>query len=187
MAIVLFILREGLEYYRKNKGQERKLYAAKSLLAFEAERNYYSQKTIFNVIRDIKEHHELNTNSKYYAIISSAGDARYCRRDDGDEHVSSGMQVPKLHMSELDRWLPTIAELDKKLFEKVMAMYLTMLELEHLRSSLMRYLLNEEEEGQFWLEGFSEYALGHTEEMEKSFKDYYKLCSGASEIPTRMR
>jgi len=187
VAIVLFILREGLEYFRNEKARERKLSAAKSLLAFEAERNYYSQRAIFSVIRDIKEHHEPKTDSEYSANISSAGDARYCRRDDGEAHISSGMPIPKLHLSEFNRWLPTVAEIDKKLFEEVLSMYLTMLEMEHLRASLMRYLLNEEDEGQFWLEGFTEYALEHTDEMEESFRDYYKLCTGTPEIPLIMR
>lgn len=187
VAIVLFVLREGLEYFRKKKGRERKICAAKSLLAFEAERNYYSQKAIFSIVQDIKDHHELKTNSEYCANISSAGDVRYCRRDDGDTHVAFGMPIPMLHTSEIDRWLPTVAEIDKKLFEEVMSMYLTMFELKHLRSSLLRYLLNEEDEGQFWLEGFAEYALEHTSEIERSFRSYYKVCKGTSKIPTRMR
>jgi hypothetical protein len=188
-ATSLFILREILDYLRKRGERRRKSLAAKSLLRFEIERNYYTKNRLFEIVNDISDNfYGLEGPCEFSLTMTASSGAYYTRRDPGaDEKIQAGMPLPRVFMAEFERWLPTIAEVDQKLFEITMTMYETIFELDHLRSSLVDYISDGDENDTHLLEGFVGYALRHAEDTNASFKDYYKKIANTEEIPIRMR
>ncbi|MEP1471952.1 MAG: hypothetical protein ABJK25_13335 [Halieaceae bacterium] len=188
-ATSLFVLREIFEFFKKRGERRRKLIAAKSLLKIEIERNYYTKNRILEIVKDINENFDGLEGPCEFSLVSRPSDTSYYERKDlgADIHLQAGMPLPRLFVEEFERWLPAIAELDKKLFESTMAMYEAISELEHLRSGLFDYISDFEEGDHHMLRGFVDYAVNQFADIDKSFKDYYTEIADTEEIPSRMR
>lgn len=187
VAIALFVVREFLDDHRKRQERGRKLKAAKLLLAFETERNFGAQRRLFNIVEDIRECVESDENFDFDAKHGFGRIVQYQRSSQGKSKTTHGRIILPFHTGEIERWLPIVAELDEALFVSVMKVYEDLFQLNHLHTSLMRYLLKEELGGHLFLEGFTKYALNHRQEMEQNFKDFYELCTGETTVPERIR
>lgn len=187
VAIGLFILKEILEFRRKVAERRRRLDAAKRLLAFETERNVYSRNRLADVCRDIKAHVEYANTYEFCVEFWKDGKAHYRRRERRTAALASGMPIPRVHRTEIDRWLPTVAEVSEDFYQKVMSVYASISEMEHVRSSLLYYLDPDDPNEREWLRAFVEYAVNEMERVEPVLLDFYQACTGSRKVPVRMR
>jgi len=187
VAIGLFVIKEIIEFCRRRAERARRLTAAKRLLAFETERNFYSQRQLFEIVEDIRFSIGDRGNYDFFVRAGADGQQHYRRREAGSNSIEAGMPIPLIYMGEFDRWIPSVAELSAAFYGEMMASYDTIFELEHLRSSLVHYLARKEHEELGDLEGFVEYAARRAEQTESVIRSFYKNCTGSSDVPIRIR
>jgi hypothetical protein len=188
VAVILFVIRESLDIFKQKRGRNRRLAAAKAMMGYESERINYAKRNLFAICKDIESTYlKEEAFELYSALLHSDGSAAYRRMDEETESLAFGIPIPRIPTVEISRWLPLVAELDQALYDHILGFYVEVAELEHLRSSLMKYLLHEEPESREWLTGFVEYAIGHEEQMTTSLLSFYKVCTGKNEIPVSMR
>ena len=166
-AIILFIVKETVEFYRRVMANKRKVTAVKKLLSNEVEKNYWVIKSLrMHLISIQNSWHESN-----YILV-----ARYPKgyrleeqRSDGG---GGGAPVYEVSTMLFDKIVFELPVLDAKLFNLAEQAYEGTAEIKHLTDSLVENIKNKDEHiSPDFMVSFCEYAL---EELECSLK---KLCA----------
>ncbi len=119
VAILLFLVKEFLEILRRRSEKNRKINAIKILLAEELEKNYWALVSIFRVLNTLKEAFQLYPRAVFWLHIARDGAEHFRMKEEPEDKYSFGCPIPKYHTVMYERLLPTLAELDKSLFEVV--------------------------------------------------------------------
>ncbi|MBY6157249.1 hypothetical protein [Pseudooceanicola nitratireducens] len=169
VAIVLFVVKEGLEARRRLKANERKRKAVRRLIADEIERNHWTIKRLRDGVSEI-ESHILKDDSALMIRASAIGE-RYFRREEGGQMA---MQFPigRVHAEALSSNLLALAEIDEAIFEEALKASDALKELDHVLKSMIEHLSNDNDRG--FLKGFADYAKRKIADCEKTLQGFYK-------------
>ena len=175
-AIVLFAIKEILEAIRRFRAERRKKKAISYLIADEIQKNHWTVISLFRIFKEIKKSLDAVPKAKYELETTRSGIENFRLRYPNGGWTGYG--IPPVHDTQYKSHLPTIAELDKKLFQTLEETYSELTELEHLRTSLIDYLVDDSEEKRMFFKQFIEYALSHEEDCIKALKSGYERCVG---------
>lgn len=187
IAVVIFLIKESLEFGRRRLGDQRKLRALKALCARECELNYWTIKQLRSVLKEIPTAE--NGNSQIFVHIEkTAGGRPYARihSDDGGTEHHTG--IPEVHRETMSKFLLEVAMLDRSLFDLLEPAYDRLAEVAHVRESLLaidehpRFLTRDA-----YLEGFAGYGLSKLQESESALKALYFHCAGKALEKHRLR
>lgn len=144
VAIVMFLCKETLEFFRKRRERKRKISAIKILLSEEIEKNHWALKQMFSAMQTLKDIPEFYPRSEVRLLVTRNGVEHFrVKKEPGDDY-ESGHPIPKFTFSMYEKLLPSLAELDSCLFEVIKCAYEELIELAHYRDILVSYLSGEE-------------------------------------------
>jgi hypothetical protein len=181
VAITLFIIKEGLETYRKSASKKRKIKALKTILAEEIKLNYWVWKQIDSIVKTVKE---MPPKTLYQIISSTSGTERfeYVRPDGG----GGGIFFPEIKHEVFTQLITEVAELDEGFYSRSIEYGKGVAELQHLRHGVFDFI-HETHKGEHYVEGFSEYALDELPDIKNKFQVLFTECTGETELQHRMR
>ncbi|QJP95459.1 hypothetical protein C6Y56_12960 [Pseudomonas fluorescens] len=168
-AVVLFIVKEVVEFFKRSSERKRKISAYKILLSEELEKNLWTLNYLTSICHAIGDEH--------FTGIS------YRRTSSGSEQIAvhvgrQGGYGPlwNVYSSIFDKAVVDLAVIDKKLFEKSKIAYECLAEARHIRNSIVR--LCEDESLNEYVHTFPEYALGILREAVDALDILYVACAG---------
>lgn len=168
-AVVLFIVKEIVEFFKRSTERQRKISAYKILLSEELEKNLWTLNYLTSICHAIDDEH--------FTGIS------YRRTPSGSEQVAvhvgrEGGYGPlwNVYSSIFDKAVVDLAVIDKKLFEKSKTTYECLAEARHIRNSIVR--ICEDESLNEYVQTFPGYALGVLKEATDALDALYIECTG---------
>lgn len=174
VAICTFVAKEVLEFIRRLKADRRKVAAYKLLLADEVEKNNW---VIRSLRFDLKELKEDWSTSTVTMEINKAGQKRLkIVSEDGE---SSGV-LPDVSRMIVTKVFTDIAVLDEKLFSAATEAYEAVSELEHVKNSLIEFVMTDDKlkQSSGFRDSFVDYAFREIADAYVSLSKLYKLCTG---------
>jgi hypothetical protein len=183
-AIVLFVAKEIAEAIRRYKSRARKASAIRTLLIEEMELNNWTIKSLRSILKDIESRPAIDPDVTFLVRTDASGKLHYRHRD--SDGSGGGSSIPDVHRKHFDKFLPELAEVDKLLFEQARKGYEKLSDLEHVRTSLIANLA-EEDPDEKHLEGFPSYALRVIDDVEARMSNLYVFCSGRPFEKARLR
>ncbi|MGE4706242.1 hypothetical protein [Yersinia enterocolitica] len=188
VAIILFLIKESLEIFKRKAADKRKISAMKTLFSRECEKNLYTINTLRKAFSVINE-----ANDEYSDITV---DARFSEYDktylniiktvDGKK-IEYSSRITKVYQEVMERNLMEAAIMNSDFFKKLEAAFDSLIELEHIRHSF----LNIEDMGKIighdLLLGLTTYALKELDPIYSSLNDLYKYCTGNELVDSRLR
>lgn len=189
VAILLFIVKEVLEFFKKRRESKRKLFAYKSLISEELEVNLWAHKRLLMIVTDIESQKEDYPNASYKLLIKECGQ-EYIHGYDGDDLIKS-CPIPMVHEKYYEKFISSIAELDSNLFNLTQSSYEEVRNMAHVRSSLIKGLLAEENDEPFPHDirksGFVDYAKSELADTFTAMNALYKELTGNELQQHRLR
>jgi hypothetical protein len=182
-AIGLFILKEVLEFIKKNNAQKRKVSAMKKLFSRECEKNFWTVKILRSVLKEIYDGYE---SHKEIHVRFSEYNPSYVFVIEGEDEAS-GHSISKTHRELMDKNLMETAVLDKLFFKKLEDACDALAELDHVRDSFLNINNTSEEIGDGLLSAFADYGLNELDDIQKSLNELYKYCTGGELKNARLR
>ncbi|CAK6715071.1 hypothetical protein HORM4_590013 [Vibrio harveyi] len=180
VAISLFLVKEALEYNRKRRAEYRKVKAYKQLIAEEIALNYGAFQSILGICQKLESSKDELEGAKYEAVFKEAGNLYVHATMNGRLMICS--PVRKVHITQYDKLLASIAELDEQFYSNVHKGYLAVIETQHLYTSLIKGLQASENKEVFpndiTKSGFLDYALNEASRIEPELKNLYQFCVG---------
>lgn len=184
-AVVLFFVKEGVEFYRRMGGEKRKKKAFKKLFSRECELNHWVLKSLRAAVEDIRQELEKKSGASFH--IYPRPDGSYGLRIlDKHEQLKSGSVIPEPKRDLMEKGLLEIATSDEELFNVLERGYDTVAELTHLRNSLFEYI--EEDDDMDYLGGFVDfYAVQVLNDSYENLDSLYFNCTGQHLKDHRLR
>lgn len=177
VAIFLFVVKEIFEFCRRSIERGRKRSAIKELISHEVAANYRAFGYLYSAIRITDE--KITPGEKDTIVVQHGGRLLFERTH--PSQIGTGNPVPSPSMTEFNRLLPTVAEIDKKLYAAIREGYAAIYQLEHLHHSFVDYVLGGEKEKEIF-GGFRQYAWASFDETEKGIWELYVFLTGR-ELP----
>jgi hypothetical protein len=184
-AFFLFVTKEMLEWFKRASADKRKIAAIKILLARECELNKWTLLKLRQAVTDIKDTFEEKDGIEY-AIERIGSDKIIFKEMLGEERRAS-WPLPPTYTDAMGKQLLDTAILDKRLFANLEGAYDAVLEMRHVRDSVIEYVESRENVREMHLEAFSEYALDELNDTEESLKTLYNACTGKPLDSIRLR
>jgi hypothetical protein len=148
-AIVLFLVRELLEAFRRWRANSRKLHAVRRFLAVECERNKFAIDRLLSQVSDIGE--ALTADRCIKIEVRQNGPPRLAiETEEGDR----SSPIPLIHTDALNRYLFDAASLNAGLFEQMETTLDALIDAAHVRDGVIEYVADDP----LHLEGFVDYA-----------------------------
>lgn len=182
-AIALFFLKEIVEFVKKYKANNRKIFAMKRLFSRECEKNLWTVKILRNVLSEINEEYEEGKKVRLKFSYHEQGYV-YLYKDDNS---MSGYSITKTHRDLMDKNLMEAAVSNDSLFKKLEGACDALAELEHIRDTFLNIENSSKEFGNPLLAGFLGYALEELLIIQQSLNDLYKYCTGNELENARLR
>lgn len=180
VAIVLFIIRELLDWYRKSQSKKNEINALKKIFARECQLAWSVCVTIKKLCEQFApyEARPMNECPLNFSITkTTAGKTRYTVKENGQ--LSSGGVLNKPSLNAFKKYLFDILKLDSSFYGKSNSAFSAVIELQHFYESLV----DNDDTSQLMglnsmMYGFSGYALKEIEWVEKDIKGLYQYCTG---------
>lgn len=187
VAIVVFISKEALEYFRRSGADKRKIAALTALLARECELNYWTIKSLRRIVTEIPTEESPGPQFRF-SIEHKPSGRPYAKVVSSDGKLESHLGIPKVHRELMSKFLLDIATLDRKLFEVMEPAYDALAELEHVRETLVNIddgagLIPRDD----FLAGFAGYAIVELKDAENAVGALYKYCTNRPLTQHRLR
>ncbi|PTQ14261.1 hypothetical protein CWO33_13655 [Vibrio splendidus] len=180
-AILLFVIKEVLELFRKSKAKKRKLSALKSVLKEELELNLWVWKKFESLLTNVKV---AEVGSTYEYLVSPSGAERF-ELLSPDGH-GQGQSFPKVVIEMHSKLVIEVAEIDADMYQKLIGSYKALSELQHLRNGIVDFI-HESRMGEHYVEGFTGYALEELAPIYDELNALYRYCTGKALTEHRMR
>ena len=184
-AIVLFVIKEVIEAVRRQQSRARKTGAIRILLIEEMELNNWTIKSLRSTLKAIDDQMESDPEPEFYLRKDASGAVHYRYRTSTGS--GGGSSIPQVHRKHFDAFLPELAEIDKLLFEEARKGYERIGQLEHVQSSLIAHLAEDDPDEKMHLQGFPSYALRVIDDVESRMSAFYVSCSGRPFEKIRLR
>ena len=153
IAVLLFILKESIEWIRRHNADGRKKKALRLILARECERNHWSINSIRGVLETIKEKLTEEPPPTFRFIFPKSGKTLFRVVYPGDE-MTEGSALAETYQDIFNKYLLDVATLDKTLYEDLQRACDAIAEVEHVRQSLIYYVNPEIEDDEELIDGF---------------------------------
>ncbi|MBW9352885.1 hypothetical protein FHD02_14965 [Citrobacter sp. EC_71] len=180
VAICLFIVRELLDCYRKSKSKKNEIRALKKIFARECQLAWSTSGKIKGLCERFAPYEEKPMHEcplGFSIIKTTAGKTRWLVTE--NEKPVSGGELSKPSAAAFTKYLYDISKLDPVFYDKANLAYTAVIELKHFYDSLVD---NEDTSKLLELSsvmyGFSGYALGEMEWIEREIKSLYLYCTG---------
>lgn len=179
-AVILFTLKEILEYRRRGKSESRRISALKHIFARECRLNLWTIVSIRTVIESLGENYPDDPTVTLEIIINDkAKEWAKVTKPEGDNVYFTVTNIPDVHLETIKSHFLDAIGLDEKLFRDLEPAYDSLLELRHIRLSLLTNNLKEE---LFMtpslMRGFYSYSIKELEKTEKALAALYLNCTG---------
>ncbi len=174
VALGLFVLKEILEFLRNRKSKSKRLSVYKKILSYECERNNWAIKSIKHIAVSVERR-----VGAYRIENTSSGRQRFVTigSEDGDDTGSS--ILAEVHTSKMEELILEVGIIDEKLAGYVYEALDAVLELKHVRDSIVEYETAENGlEHDIFYEDFWEYVQNEVEDSFKQLSDLYFQCAG---------
>lgn len=166
-AILLFLIREFLEWRRRKRADRKKIEVYKRVLAFECERNNWFIKSAERIdwLNDTEiSHYRIDNKSSgrqsFILVYKDGTDGR-------------GGSLPKVRIDVFEKLALEASYVDDKLAAKISVALDGVLELQHLRDSIVEF-----SEDSMMQEGFWHYARKELECSHEKLSELYVTCTG---------
>ncbi|MBX9266813.1 hypothetical protein [Chromobacterium violaceum] len=174
VAIAIFLLKETLEFVKKNRTESRKIKAYKYILSEELEKNNYIISTLKRSLKDIESDFDeyqisLSKTNEGISLIS------FTRKQDGGKSTGP---LPETHSSVFNKIFVEIAALDEELFNLAAEAYAGIAEVGHVRRSLIDYVVHKDEHPEDILVPFSSYGIEVLDDSHEKICALYRKCTG---------
>jgi hypothetical protein len=168
-AIILFLLKELFEFYRRWSANTRKLEAIRRFIAAECQRNDFALHRLLNQVEEIDE--ALSDGRAMEIERRESGAYRLAISDDSGNESSA--PVPLIHIVMAEKYLFEAAALNAGLFEDMENNLNFLIDAEHVRNSLIEYVA----EDKMHLPGFAEFAKEELNDAIDSNRELYFRCT----------
>lgn len=172
-AIILFLVKEALEWRRRKRADDRKIRVYKMVLAHECERIHWFVKSMKD-----KALHVRRAQGGYTVRSDESGRIRFVNMRTTVEEGSSSM-LPNVHEAAFEKYAIEVAYLDEQFAQKVRAAVQAALTLKHIRASVIDYA---DPEYEYASDGFYSAFWSYVDrELEATFEqvaDLYMACTG---------
>jgi hypothetical protein len=185
-AVILFALKEVLEGIRRWRSNGRKLRAFKLLLARECELNRWAVERLRDALNAMETDAENDIAKEYTIERRASGMVIFKRGEVGDDDWGS-WPLPEVRLALISDNLLEVATLDKSLFEILESTYDGVIDLKHVRDSLIDFLESEDEHVKAHLDGFPDYGLRELADIQVELERLYQLCTGEQLASGRVR
>lgn len=174
-AIVLFVLKESFELFRRYKSEGRTKKALRALLAVECERIHYTTRNLRDILEIVQRwEHDDPVPIKISLRLSRDGEVTFQHMTD-DDGSGGSFVVRTTHRDFMSEQLLTVATLDADLYKALQPALDAVNEMEHVRQSFISYMEDPEREH---LVGFAEYGLEELDDTYKELNTLYMTCTG---------
>jgi hypothetical protein len=190
-AILLFIVRECLDFAKRRRADRLRLKAIKKVISRELELNLGTIKNIQQIIANAKaclvEDQEISEKFHFAIKKDETGETSFSVYMERDS-LCSRVPIRKVHAELLAKHLVDIAALDNAFSEKADAAYDAQMELAHVRASLLQHLNpgHPDYEEELTLP-FCEYATEELESVFSALNTLYIAAKGEHLIQSRLR
>jgi hypothetical protein len=175
VALILFVTKEVIEFFRRKNADKRKIEALHVLLAAECERNHWTIKSLRNASHAIADALTVDKDVVIQESINKNGWMSFRRSMMG--HWGSNSVTP-VHKSIQERHLADAALLDKRLFDAMREAYDAALEMDHVRTGLYDCVSQRNLGEDDHLDGFDRYAKSELESIYIRINALYEICTG---------
>lgn len=166
-AIMLFLIKEFVEWRRRRRADRKKISVYKRVLAFECERNHWFIKSLKQM--DWGSDSEI---SHYRIATEPSGRQSYTLvYKDGSD--GRGGRLPRVRLDVFEKLAVEASYVDDRLAAKISTAFDGVLELQHLRDSILEF-----SEDSIMQEGFWHYARRETERSYEKLSRLYTACTG---------
>lgn len=163
-AVVIFVLKEVLDIFKKKTERQRKISAYKTLIIEELRKNLWSVKHLDGVLAQLADPDMTGVK------LSKLGSGSLKISIRSDRSTGSSPLWP-IHASVFEKVFIGLAETDAALFSSVSGVYEELAEVKHVRDSLIEYVENTEPLGGW--DSFSDYGRDVIKDCDTAMK---KLC-----------
>ncbi|MBG0799022.1 hypothetical protein IYX23_15235 [Methylocystis sp. L43] len=174
-AIILFGVKESMEFFRRFQSDRRKGRALRTLLARECESNFWTYKRLLETVKSIDDDFKSGASLTYKIRRHSSGDPIFSREFEDSRHSSWPLPAAKLNL--MSNVLQDVAELDKQLFENLEAAYDSIKEMQHVRDSLLHFIETDDQDDRRHLEAFPGYAMSELSDIVMDLRKLYFVCT----------
>jgi len=190
-AIILFVIKEVLELIKNYKSKKRQIKAIKIIIANELELSNYALKQLYSTLSTIKDLLSNFKDSYVFNVITTYDNLerfQYKMFKDTDDIYNSSF-LPRFNIQKIEDLILTIAILDNNLLEEVQETLGELKIANHIRSTLIDAIINEESfiDNDDLKEHFYNYALDEKDDIEKSIKNLYFICTNNELTTFRVR
>lgn len=188
-AIGIFLLKEILEWRRREAANKRKVSAIKRLIADDMERNKWTLGSLRRLLSDLST--VIPAGGRTY-LTSEAGYPRvHIERlnPDGELERSSSSRIPHVHRSACEKYVMDAATVDVALFSEILETLDSLAELENIRSQAINLIEGRVEEigPENFIAGLADYAGDEIPDIEAQLGKLYRLCTGKDLAEHRVR
>lgn len=183
VAVVLFIAREVLDAYKKNRSNKRQKVAIKRIISIEIEKNNFFLKRVMSIIKEMRT---ACLKGHTIKITHDSNENPRINFEENEEQYSS-MPIPRVTDNAINQSIMNIALVDKDLFEDALCALDALAELKHIRDSIIETVSMSAISGTNFIDGFTEYAEEELDDAKESLEKLYKHCTGKELEITRVR
>lgn len=184
-AVIIFLVKEILELIRRRRADVRRIAGLKTMLAREIELNNWTIKALKMTLQAVEHGLEEQPPDQFFINFEKFGRAvfKVVRSNRGP----ASWPIPEVHGAIISRYMFDAASLDRELFRSLQSTYDAISELQHLRESLISYVMNEDTDFPDFLSGFVEYARKELSKIQSPLSSLYQICTGQELIEHRLR
>lgn len=172
-AILLFLIKEALEAWRRRQGNIQKLRIFKKVLAYECERNHW----FIMAVKDDAERVRPQVNGY---TVGAEGSGRYrlvLLRSDGT--LERSRILPSVHRATFEKLAVEVGYIDERMGSLVSSALDAVLEMEHIRNSIIEFATAREDyHHDGFYKSFWEYVRDRLVINHEILSRLYKECTG---------
>lgn len=177
-AILLFLVKEIVELFKKVREKSRKISAYKGLLAEELLKNAWSLKALKRLCSEL-QNPELKEIE--YKKSASGTERVIVRTTEGEQVVFFW----KIHSAAFEKIMTDLAVSNSKLFESAAEVYSLLAEVKHVRESIIDF--SEFEMPRHMVKGLGDYGNDRLSEADAAVRAAYKAYTGNELVGHKLR
>lgn len=185
VAVTVFLTREGLEARRRRTSRLRKVAAIKTVLARACELNHWTIKSLKRQFASISSDYDGVPVSEFSVSFGRDGRAVLVHNQDGE--ITGSSPLLEAELGDFKAALMDVAELDPDLLPLLDDAITGLEELNHVRSSLIDFLLNKNDPYYKFFPSFLEYACEQVQDTFTIIDTFYFACTGKNLTQHRVR
>lgn len=177
-AIILFVVKEIVELFKRSRERARKISAYKALVAEELLKNAWSLKTLKRLCSELQDPDLKAIEYKK----SESGTERVIVRTTEGEHINYFWRI---HTSAFEKIMTDLAVSNTQLFQSAADVYSLLAEAKHVRESIIDF--SAFEMPKHLIRGLGDYGNSTLEKADAAIKKVYKEYTGKEMVGHKLR